>query len=86
MIYNTLDQYSIYQRYLNYTDYNKLMLYSAGTATTTEAGEVCMQNQLVVYVCVCLCAFVYVCVTVVYVICVSVLYAFCMYECVGNLV
>lgn len=38
MIYNTLDQYGIYQRYLRYTDYNKLMLHSVGMATTAEAG------------------------------------------------
>ena len=39
MIYNTLDQYGIYQHYLRYTEYNKLMLQSAGIATTTEPGE-----------------------------------------------
>ena len=38
MIYTTLDQYGIYQSYLHYTDYNKLMLYSTGAASTTEAG------------------------------------------------
>ena len=39
MIYNTLDQYGIYQHYLNYTDYNKLMLHSAGIVATADAGE-----------------------------------------------
>lgn len=45
MIYNTLDQYSIYQRYLLYTDYNKVMLQPSRMTTTAETGN----YKLIVY-------------------------------------
>lgn len=48
MIYDTLDQYGIYQQYLHYSNYNKLMLQSTGATATTE-GKLQSCNFCVLY-------------------------------------